>query len=270
MRLSVEDYYNMVSDIISEEDFFEKLEKYNKEFSDLIEKDVLAHLVVDELGRNFSNYLSIAELKPGTRASLFTKVTKPEPSIFIKHKGSQKAAEVNISDPTGVCRLLLWDPVHVELIENETIKEGIKLKLINAKIMKSSYGTGIDISLDKNESLIISPKDFPEQFEDKKLNFSNINSINYDGAVNIVGTIAWIGPLRKFYRKNNTEGYVLNLDIYDGTGTIRITLWDEHAKAAEKLQIGTNLKIINGFSKINNSIREIHSNFRTQIIMDDH
>jgi ssDNA-binding replication factor A large subunit len=282
-KMDIDDYFDLVSDLMSMDEFEDKISKYNEKFSGLIEKEVLAHLIVDELGRNISIFKSLSELKAGSRASLFVSVAEPEPNIFQKRKGSgssnlssalntAKAAEVYISDRTGRARLLLWDPGHVDLVTQNILRSGVKLKLVNARISKSSYGPGIDITLEGYDSLVIAPKDFPD--DDEFLNgmkFSDIDTIIEDGPVNIMGTISNKSQLRTFNRKdkNRTPGMVMNLEVYDGTGTMKLTLWDHHAKSAEKYNVGDNLKIINGYSKLHNNEREIHTSYRTQIILDD-
>jgi replication factor A1 len=267
MKLSITDYYNLVSDLMPEAEFKSRISKYNEKYSGLLTDEVLAHLIVDELGRNVTNFTKLVELRAGTKVSLFAIVTEPEPRIFSKKKDKRAGAMVNIFDSTGKARLLLWDTQHVELIENKKIKVGTKLKIINGKISSSTYG--IDITPEKFESLIIEPPDFPtdDEFE-HDLEINNISSIAEDGPVNVVGTIASITPLRTFNRKNGSSGSVLNLELYDGTGSIRITLWDNHAKTASEFNIGDQLKIINGYSKLHQNEREIHSNYQTRLTKD--
>jgi replication factor A1 len=267
MKLDKNEYYNLISDLMTQDEFEEKIKKFEIKFSGLIDENVIAHLIVDELGRNVSNFKHLVELRPGMRASLFAIVTSPIPKIFQKHKGTPKAAEVFVSDLSGRARLLLWDPHHVELVENGDIKMDTKLKLLNVKISKSSFG--LDLTLDRFDALILNPDDFPERDESiDKLEMVDITSINDDGPINVIGTISWKSQLRTFNRKNKSTGSVLNLELYDGTGSIRVTLWDEHALAANELNIGEQLKIIDGYSKMHENEREIHSSYRTKLIRD--
>ncbi len=265
MKLTKKDYYEYVSDLMTETEFEDKILKYRDQFSGLISEDVLAHLIVDEFGRNVTSYKKISELKPGCRASLFATVGNPEPKIFHKQKGTPKGAEVFIFDNTGRGRIVLWDPNHVSLVENGEITLNTKLKLLNAKIIRSPYG--LDLTLDNFEGLSINPKDFPNEDETSVSNeIMDISLITEDGPITIIGTISWKSQLRSFLRKDKSKGFVLNLDIYDGTGTIRVTLWDEHAKWADKFGIGDQIKVMNGYSKVHNSVREVHTNYYTKVI----
>ena len=88
------EWYDMVCDIISKEEFIKKISRYKIEFDGLIDDSVLAHLVVDELGRNVSIFAKISDLKSRNRASLYVTVSA-KPKIFEKQKGTPKAAEVS-------------------------------------------------------------------------------------------------------------------------------------------------------------------------------
>ena len=266
MILTVDEYFNLVSDLISRTEFEDRISKYSEKCSGLITDEVLAHLIVDELGRNVYNFINISELRPGKKASLFAKVTSPEPKLFFKKTGELTGAEVFISDYSGRIRLVLWDPDHIELIQQKRIKIDTKLKVLNAKVTKSSYG--LALTVDRFESLILDPADFPEEGGDEvELLITDIAEVKEDGPINILGTIAWKSQLRTFNRKEKNTGYVINLELYDGTGKIRITLWDQFAKTAEDYNVGEQLKIINGVSKLHDSEREVHSSYRTQVIL---
>ena len=266
----MDEYYDLVSDLMKREEFDLRIEKYSAKYSGLLEEVVLAHLLVDELGRNVSNYLNITELKPGSKASIYVIVTTPEPKVFPVKKDNRFGAEIHISDPSGRAKLILWDAQWVEQVQNQGLKPGTKLKIVNAKISKSRYG--VELTLDRFESLIIDPADFPQwddDYADGIDGLKDISLVDTDGPVSILGTIAEISELRAFKRKNSTTGHVLNLKLYDGTGSIRITLWDDAAVNATNYLIGDQIKIINGNSKLHNSVREIQSNYQTQIIKMD-
>ncbi|WP_423743359.1 single-stranded DNA binding protein (plasmid) [Haladaptatus sp. SPP-AMP-3] len=64
--------------------------------------------------------------------------------------------------------------------------------------------------------------------------------------VKFVAKVTSIGDVRTFERDGDDaeDGHVLNVDVADETGSIRISLWDEQAQAAnEQLEIGQVLRI---------------------------
>ncbi len=63
--------------------------------------------------------------------------------------------------------------------------------------------------------------------------------------VKFVAKVTSVGDIRTFERDGDDEdGHVLNVDVADETGSIRISLWDEQARAAEEqLEPGQVLRI---------------------------
>lgn len=59
-----------------------------------------------------------------------------------------------------------------------------------------------------------------------------------------LGKVTSIGELKTFEREEGEDGHVLNLDVADESGSIRVALWDEEARgAAEDLDVGQDLRI---------------------------
>lgn len=64
-----------------------------------------------------------------------------------------------------------------------------------------------------------------------------------DKNVNIEGKIKEVGPVREFERFGKT-GKVANAILYDDSGEIQLTLWNEQVDSAKK---DSKVKITNGF-----------------------
>ncbi len=78
----------------------------------------------------------------------------------------------------------------------------------------------------------------------------------------IIGTITTLSDARTFHRKNGKEGKVINLDIRDTTGSCRLVLWNEDIQQVEnkKIKLGSQVKIMNGYTKQGRFGLEIHLN----------
>ncbi|PSP87099.1 replication factor A [Halobacteriales archaeon QS_4_69_34] len=62
--------------------------------------------------------------------------------------------------------------------------------------------------------------------------------------VKFLGKVTSVGELRTFERDDESEGRVLNVEVADETGRVRVAFWDERAEAAaEELETGTVLRI---------------------------
>jgi replication factor A1 len=76
----------------------------------------------------------------------------------------------------------------------------------------------------------------------------------------VEGHVVGIGDTREFSRKNGSKGKVVNLDLQDATGSCRVVLWnhDTDLIKTEQIQMGSTLKIINGYTKAGMSGLELH------------
>jgi replication factor A1 len=62
--------------------------------------------------------------------------------------------------------------------------------------------------------------------------------------VKFLGKVRRVGEVRTFDRDDDSEGQVLNVEVADETGAVRIALWDEQAaSAAEELAAGQVLRV---------------------------
>lgn len=55
--------------------------------------------------------------------------------------------------------------------------------------------------------------------------------------------------LNVFTRADGSEGRVHSLLVSDNTGSIKVALWEDHAKAVENIQVGDTIIISNGYVK---------------------
>ena len=71
----------------------------------------------------------------------------------------------------------------------------------------------------------------------------------------LLGKITKIFPSREFARKDGSTGAVCSFSLADLTETVKIVLWDEHAKAAknEYFRVNELVRVIGGYSKVGNS-----------------
>jgi len=84
-----------------------------------------------------------------------------------------------------------------------------------------------------------------------KHSITKITELEPDKDYTVVGRVVSISDAKTFKRKNGTAGKVINLEIADDTGTCRLVLWNDdidHIKNKE-IQIGTTVKVINGYTK---------------------
>lgn len=304
MRKTKAESYELVRDLISHENFEKEIKKRADDYNQLLDEDAIGFLIADEMGRNVGHVSTIRELKDGEEATIYAAVTKIfEPRIFEKNGRKGKVVNLEIRDKTGDCRLVLWNK-DVELVEKGIIKDNTVLKVVNGYIKKTGnifeinvgrwgavipeskdaaeFASQIPSILGKNQRFFpsdatenvkgvflaslekskIFPEDTPKGLI--KVNFIDLSDIKPGMNVNVVGTIISKNGLRSFVRKNGSTGFISKIMINDGTGASRVVLWDERAKETAKFEIGDNIEIREGYTKLDNDA-EIHVGSRGTI-----
>ncbi len=78
-------------------------------------------------------------------------------------------------------------------------------------------------------------------------NMEDICDVEPGEEATIEGRVINLGQLRTF-EKDDREGRVRNIRLDDGTGSIKLVLWDEDTEmAGEEIKTGDELRIINGY-----------------------
>jgi len=86
----------------------------------------------------------------------------------------------------------------------------------------------------------------------------------------LLGKILKVFPSREFTRKDGSTGAVCSFLLADSTKTVKIVLWDAHAKAAknEYFRVGELVRVIGGYSKVGNSGNlEIHLGRKGKLVL---
>jgi replication factor A1 len=242
-----EKLYDKIKDIQTKDEFEKNINQIQKEYDFLFDENTAAFLIVDELGRNKENIYKIADLKDGIECTLKGKVTKINNTRSFNRKNGSNGRVVNIeiSDETGKCTLVLWNK-DVELIKNKKIKKERIVKIINGYV-KNGY-TGLEINVGRYGLINILQED---EIEVKKIN----NSENL-----VKGEITNIQPTRAFFKDNGEFGFVSNVTIKSKGKDLEITVWNEKVKEMQNFKIGQKIQIENIDKRQKNGNIELHLN----------
>jgi replication factor A1 len=249
MKLTKKELFLKIKDLISEQEFDDKIKKLKIEYDNLIDDDTIALLVVDELGRNKENICKIIDIKEGIECTITGKVTKIDNTrIFNRKNGSNgKVVNIELSDETGFCNLVFWNN-DVELIKNKKIKKGTNVKIINGYV-KNGY-KGLEINAGKYSVI--------EILEEKEFSIKNMNVIKNENIVE--GEIINIQPTRAFFKNNGEIGFVTNVILKSKIQEFEIIVWNEKVKEIKKYNIGDHLLIENIDKRQKNGNFEFHLN----------
>jgi len=249
MHKTINQLYNQIKDIKTEKEFEEEINKRQKEYDGLLDECTVALLIVDELGRNQQNISKIKDLKPGTEATVFGKVVSiGESRSFNRKNGSNgKVINLELTDETGTCGLVLWDD-DADLIKNKTIKNGSNIKIINGYIKDGL--NGLELNSGRWSIIEVEPENMPVLKEEKT------NSSKQT----IKGKIIEIEPTRPFFKDSGEYGFVTNIKIRNNEGVKQLTFWDEKVKEIQRFKPGDQIEISNIDFRSKNNGTEMHVN----------
>ena len=250
MQQKKEELYQIIKHLKTKKEFEDEIKKRNNTYDDLLDEDTVALLIVDELGLNKASVCKINDLKADSDSVIIGTITSIfDPKTFTRKNGSSgKVVNLEISDDSGRCRLVLWDK-DVDEVENNKIKIGSKIKIING-YTKDGY-SGLEINLGRWGLLEILND------EDSKDKCITSNCIN--------GVLVEKQPSKAFFKDSGEFGFVTKIKIKDENSEKMVTIWDDKVKEIQKYKIGCNIQLENITVKQNNGEIELHANGNCKI-----
>ena len=253
MTEDLKERFDKVKDQISEEEFFERIEKFRqREIDNPFMTDVsLADMVVGELVTEEPEIVSekpefavdtIDKLEKGSRGVTVAGriISISNPRSFKTRKGQEgQVCNVELKDNTGEIRTVFWTP-NIKLLKN--INEGDIIQIKDVDI-KEGY-SGLEANL-KPRSTVIKLEEDPSKYPAYEEEITRIVDIEPETKVNIIARIIRIPTIRK-YEKNGKEGQVTSLELQDESGQISYTLWNKNVDLIEELGLedGDTVKIL--------------------------
>lgn len=214
------DYYDKVRDILSREDFDLIVKNLDEEFGNLLERDVLEMMLIDEMNRNRKYILPISDLKDATECTIFGKVME-------KFDHSKK---VVISDNTSSCRLALRDN-NIDIFD--LISLGCVVKVINGYVRRC--GRWIEVNAGRWSQIEIDPEDAP--------------SINIEP---FTGEIFDIEETRIIFRDDGETVFSRKVWVKSDSTLIPVTAWGEHVKILKKAKVGDIIEVFEPVVRMEN------------------
>jgi ssDNA-binding replication factor A large subunit len=142
--MGVEESFENVKDLMTYEEFRERISREVSKFGGLLTEDAAALLVMEQLGRYEVQYDRISDIKPDQSVRVRGDVLRLSPVKEFRRKDERvgRVANVTISDGSGECRLVLWDD-DTMLVSKGALKAGGSLRLINGYARMTDYGLEI-------------------------------------------------------------------------------------------------------------------------------
>lgn len=253
MTPDIQEHYDKVREIISQEEFFERMEKFRQQESEnpYMNDTGLAEMVVGELIDEEVEVISekpefavdtIDKLEKGSRGVTIAGrvISISNPRSFKTRKGQEgQVCNVELKDNTGEIRAVFWT-ANIKLLKN--VEEGNIIQIKDVDI-KEGY-TGLEANLRQRSTLVHLDED-PSKFPAYVEEITKIADIQPDTKVNIIARIVRIPTIRS-YEKNGKEGKVASLELKDDSGQISYTLWNKNVELIKDLELedGDTVKIV--------------------------
>ena len=253
MSDELKERFDKVKDQISEEEFFERIEKFREqEIENPFMTDTsLADMVVGELVTEEPEMVSekpefaidtIDKLEANSRDVTVAGrvISISNPRSFKTRKGQNgQVQNVELKDNTGVIRAVFWTQ-NIRLLKE--VKEGDIIQIKNVDI-KEGY-SGLEANL-RPRSVLVHLEEDSSKYPAYEEEITKIADIEPETKVNIIARIIRIPTIRS-YEKNGKEGKVASLELQDASGQISYTLWNKNVELIEdlKLEDGDTVKIL--------------------------
>jgi replication factor A1 len=205
-------HYELVSDLLTKDEFDERVENKCKEFGGSVDDTCAAMLVVEELGRS---HIKIGEIRDvvTTLVSFFGKILEITPIREFKHEKNGEdiktglVASLILSDPTGTIKVTLWDAMTTVISELEI---GSVLEVI-AKPRRGYRNEVTCVALRPSQVTILKTKK-PSKFE----------TVRIPLAVKVL----YVGDAHEITRRDGSVVEFQEILVGDPSGTARIITWD--------------------------------------------
>ncbi len=224
----------------------ERVEAKKAKLSGLISREGAAQIIAAELGINFENQdLKISEMIPGMRrVNVIGKIINLFPvREFEKNGNKGKVVNLILADDTGNIRLVLWDMNHIELIENETIKQGDVVEIKNGSTREGEIHLSGFGELKKSDKVMEDVQTAPSVSEVTLEEARQGQSVRIRGVVVQIFQPRFYSVCPECNKKVIKEGEVskcaehgvvthkdkgiLNFVLDDGTETMRVVMFSD-------------------------------------------
>jgi replication factor A1 len=152
--MKAEDSFERVRDLITHEEYQERISREVSKFGGLISEDAAALLVVEQLGRYEVVYDRISDLQPDQPVRARGEIQRISPVKEFRRKDERvgRVANVTLDDGSGECRLVLWDD-DTALVSNGALKTGGTLRVINGYARMTNFG--LEITKGKYGAIVV-------------------------------------------------------------------------------------------------------------------
>jgi replication factor A1 len=244
----IESIYKKLSQVISKEDFLQRIQEKVESMGGLCDEPMAAMLVANELGFSDAGRDSVKieniTAESGTVNFVARVVSVFDTKEFTRNDGTiGRVGNIIVGDETGKIKVTLWDNM-ADLIKAGKVKAGQTLQI--SGYAKQGY-SGVEVNVGNNGVLAESEEEIDVAASNKKIKDIKDGM----GDLNLTGKVLEISEIRTFQRKDSSAGKVGNLLLGDDTGTVRVTLWDDKTDFLNQVEYGDTIELVNAYAREN-------------------
>jgi len=171
---------------------------------------------------------------------------KLQPVEFKRADGSQgRVISLILADETGTIRASFWDSA-VELVQK--VQSGDVILLKNA-YSRTGLSGAAEIHVGGAGAVEVNPAGVKvSEPGPTRVKIMEVEP-NMD-CLEMVGRVLEVSGPREFTRQGGSKGAVASIQISDGTATVRVSLWGEHAAKAGEIKSGDVVRLVDAYSAL--------------------
>mgnify|MGYP000088423135 CR=1 FL=1 len=248
---AIEEIYADIDADVSEAEFREAVERKVEQMGGLADEETAAMLIAHEL--NEGEVEGIADVEPGMEEAKFLgKVVSVGELREFERDGDDepgRVVNVELADESGSIRAAFWDDMARSATGELEVGQVLRVK----GRPKEGYN-GVEVSVDEAE---------PDPDAEIEVDLSEESAIEDlsmgQSDVTVRGQVLDTDDrVRTFDRDDGSEGRVANLVLGDGTGRIRVTLWDDRTELIDAFDPGESVELVDGYVRERDGDLELH------------
>ena len=167
------------------------------------------------------------------------------PNTFKRQDGSEgRVSRLVLEEGGARVNLVLWDDKVEEL---GGLEPGTRVRVVSGNARTGNQGSPeVHVGWDTHVEVVargVKPKE-------PVPHWTKIGDLREGmGSVNVAALATQVGEAKGFVRRDGSEGRVVSVLLEDDTGTVRLSLWDDDADLAEKIDSGSVVVVENGYTR---------------------
>ncbi len=147
MKINIDTIYQNLKDIYTPEEFESSIERVQKEFADLIDREAAALYLAVESGQFKPRERSLSDLHDSEHVTISGRIVRIDPLKTFNRKDGTTGRVVSLfaASHDREVRISFWENRDIELILSGEVTLGKTIKVINGRVKINNYGTTVNI-----------------------------------------------------------------------------------------------------------------------------